>query len=115
MLKQRRTAVDTVTAAFLSTEQYAEQTAASASRCIAVMIEQRAAANLPIDTGADALQLIAEGAELALKARQRFVAAHKHLSALPASIGIHAYGTGDCPPNEAQLGGNAALRVVVSA
>lgn len=57
MLNERRLAVETVAAAFLPTEHAAEQTAILGARCIAAMIEQRVAAGLPLDTGAEAFAL----------------------------------------------------------
>lgn len=60
MLNERRLAVDTVAAAFLPTERAAEQTAILGARCIAAMIEQRVAAGLPLDTGAEAFALVTD-------------------------------------------------------
>lgn len=101
MLNQRRLAVETVTAAFLPTERAAEQTAILGARCIAAMIEQRAAANLPLSTGAEALSLVADATFQALRLRETLIAAHGLLAMLPASIGITAFGGDTCPPNTA--------------
>lgn len=103
MLKERRAAVETVTAAFLPTEHAAEQVAILGARCIATMIEQRRAAHLPLDTGAEALSLVSDAMFQALKLRETLVAAHVLLAALPASIGITAFGGDTCPPNTASV------------
>ena len=100
MLKERRAAVENVAAAFLPVEKAAESTAALGARCIATMIEERAKANLPINTGADAIALVADAVNLSLAARAKFIEAHALLGRLPDEIGIRNYGGDNCPPNE---------------
>jgi hypothetical protein len=100
MLNERRLAVETVAAAFLPTERAAEQTAILGARCIAAMIEQRGAAGLPLDTGAEAFALVTDATFHALKARAALINAHQLLATIPASIGIKSYGGDECPPNE---------------
>lgn len=112
MLKERRTAVENVKAAFLPAERAAETTAAMGARCVAIMIEERANANLPIATGAAAMGLVADALQLSLAARSKFVEAHLLLSRLPSEIGIAAYGGDECPPNEAFKSIEPALRSV---
>lgn len=112
MLKERRTAVENVKAAFLPVERAAETTAAMGARCVAVMIEERAKANLPIATGAAAMSLVIEALQLSLAARAKFVEAHLHLSRLPTEIGISSYGGDECPPNEAFTSTEPTLRSV---
>lgn len=100
MLNERRLAVATVTAAFLSTEQAAEQTAILGARCIAMMIEQRIAANLPLNTGSEARSFVVDATFNALKVRAALLNAHLLLADLPASLGVTSYGGDECPPNE---------------
>ena len=94
MLKERRAAVENVTAAFLPVERSAEATAALGARCIATMIEERAKANLPIGTGADAIALVADAVQLSPAARAKFVEAHRLLGQLPSEIGVRSFGGG---------------------
>lgn len=112
MLKERRTAVENVKAAFLPVEQAAEATAALGARCVATMIEERAKANLPIATGAVAMGLVTEALQLALAARAKFVEAHLVLGTLPGEIGVTSYGGDECPPNHAFTLGEPMLRSV---
>lgn len=112
MLKERRTAVENVKAAFLPVERAAETTAALGARCVATMIEERAKANLPIATGAAAMGLVTEALQLSLAARAKFVEAHLLLSTLPGEIGVTSYGGDECPPNEPFTSAELKLRSV---
>ncbi|WP_380784820.1 hypothetical protein [Sphingomonas sp. R86521] len=115
MPKTRDSAVNNVKSVFLPAEKSAESAAAHGARCIAVMIEERARARLPLDLGADALDHVVKGTNLAIEARRHFLTAHALLATLPGEIGATvAYGPDDCPPNQAQLGTDHAptLRVV---
>ena len=113
MLKERRAAVDNVKAAFLPVERSAEATAALGARCIATMIEERASANLPLNTGAAAIALVADAVQLSLAARAKFIEAHELLGRLPSKIGVKNFGGGECPPNEPFT--SAELRLVPAA
>ncbi len=112
MLKERRTAVQNVKAAFLPVERSAETTAALGARCVAIMIEERANANLPIATGAAAMGLVTEALQLALAARAKFIEAHQVLGQLPSEIGVSSYGGDECPPNHAFVSSEPTLRSV---
>ena len=107
MLKQRRQAADTVTADFLKAEAAVDQAALLAASCVSTLLQQRIAANLPVGTGVDALQLISEAQMDIVNARQRFIAAHRALVTVRRDIGLgQFYGFGDeseCPPNEGAL------------
>lgn len=100
MLKERRAAIDAVRSAFLPVERSAETTAALGARCIATMIEERAQANLPLATGADAIAMVADAVQLSLAARAKFIEAHAMLGRLPDELGVRGYGVDDCPPNK---------------
>jgi DNA-binding CsgD family transcriptional regulator len=119
MLKERRQATDRVTADFLKAEAAVDQAASLAASCVATLLQQRAAAKLPVATGIAALQLVADASSDLIKARQRFVDAHHALVAVRSEIGLgafYAYGDeGECPPNEGALRDDARLHLVVAA
>lgn len=119
MLKERRQATDTVTVDFLKAEAAVDQAAQLAASCVATLLQQRAAANLPVATGLAALQLVAEASSDIIRARQRFVDAHRALVSVRSEIGLGAfYGYGDegeCPPNEGALRPEAPVRLVAVA
>lgn len=99
MLKQRREAVAQVSADFLKAEAAIDQAARRAAACMATMLDQRAAANLPLRTGLKALELMSDVSALLIKARQLSIDVHGELAMLPAEIGIHNYGdVSECPP-----------------
>lgn len=107
MLKERRRATDTVTADFLRAEAAVDEAAQLAATCVSTLLQQRVAANLPVGTGSAALQMVAEASMDIIKARQRFVDAHRALVEVRRDIGLgQFYGYGDvseCPPNEGAL------------
>lgn len=107
MLKQRRQATDTVTRDFLRAEAAVDEAALLASTCVATLLQQRVAANLPVATGSAALQLVSDAASDIIKARQRFVDAHRALVGVRTEIGLAAYygygDEGECPPNDGAL------------
>lgn len=104
MLKERRQATDKVTADFLQAEAAVDIAAQLAASCVSTLLEQRAAAGLPVSTGGAALQMVAEASMDIIRARQRFVDAHRALVEVRRDIGLgQFYGYGDvseCPPNE---------------
>ncbi len=115
MLKQRRAAADAVKAAFLPAEQAQDAAALAAARCLAVALEARVSANLPLGTGLDAIAHLARGAALAVEARQSMIEAHRQLALLPAELGLAVVGwgeTGDCPPLEVSGEAKPQLRSV---
>ncbi len=107
MLKERRRATDAVTADFLRAEAAVDEAAQLAATCVSTLLQQRVAANLPVSTGTAALQMVAEASMDIIKARQRFVEAHRALIEVRHDIGLgQFYGYGDvseCPPNEGAL------------
>lgn len=102
MLKERRHAVDTVAAQFLKAEAAADEAALLASECVSTFMRQRIAANLPIGTGTDALQLMSDAASDLMRARQRLIEAHGALVDTKGAIGLRGYGDEGCPPSTAQ-------------
>lgn len=119
MLKARRTATDTVTAEFLQAEAAIDHAAQLAASCVATLLQQRAAANLPVSTGTAALQLVSEASTQIITARQRFIEAHSALVAVRREIGMgQFYGFGDegkCPPNEGALRVETPVRLAAVA
>ena len=111
MLKQRRDATDAVTKIFLKAEAAVDEAAMLAATCVSTLLQQRVAANLPVGTGAAALQMVSQAAFDMINARQRFVEAHRALVDVRHDIGLgQFYGYGDtaqCPPNEGTLRGAA--------
>lgn len=113
MLRERRTAVALVHDLFVPTERHLETTAMAAASLVATMIEQRQAANLPIETGADELVMISEGAMYAVKAFASFAKAHQGMRKIPASIGVPlGFGDDACPPNSPYTGVTGVLHSV---
>lgn len=116
MLKERRLAADLVTSRFLAVEKAVDQASASAATCLATMLEQRAAANLPIATGADALTLVAEATSDLMLARRKLIDAHGALARTRDGIGLRGYGDqSECPPDVVQpMGRNPQAMTLVA-
>ena len=114
MLKQRRDAATAVAHDFLAAERAVEAAAEHAAKCIGTMVEQRAKANLPLDIGAEALVLLAEGLNDMLAARRKVFEAHRHLAALPAALRMPpmAFGDTGCPDEALEPSGARRLTVV---
>lgn len=102
MLNERRRATDTVTVDFLKAEAAVDEAAQLAASCVSTLLQQRLAATLPLGTGSAAIQLVADASMDMMKARQRFVDAHRALVEVRHDIGLgRFYGYGDvsdCPP-----------------
>lgn len=81
MLKERREAVENVTAAFLDMERTAEESLILGAGCVLTMLEQRRKAKLPIETGADALALVGQGVAHSAAAFASYAKAHPGLTA----------------------------------
>lgn len=116
MLNERRRATDAVTADFLKAEAAVDEAAQLAATCVSTLLQQRQAANLPVGTGTAALQMVAEASMDIIKARARFVEAHRALVEVRRDIGLgQFYGYGDvseCPPNEGALRDTPRLSAV---
>ena len=98
MLKERREAVARVTADFLQAEAAIDQAARHAVACVSTMLDQRATARLPLDTGLRAIELMNEVTALLVKARQLAIETHGALAVLPEQIGVRGFGdTSPCP------------------
>lgn len=114
MLKERRHAVDQVRHDFLKAEAAIDRAAIDAANCMASMLQQRAMANLPLGTGAKAIQLMNDMAGLIVQARQLAIDVHGELAMIPDEIGVRSYGdTSPCPPVAIEAAPTAPnLRVV---
>ncbi|MES1972942.1 MAG: hypothetical protein V4472_10835 [Pseudomonadota bacterium] len=114
MRKARVAAVTAVKQEFLTAEQAQDDATISAARCVATMLEARRDANLPLNTGIEALAEMSRAVTLSLEARACIIRAHPMLAALPGQIGITGYGDGlPCPPVDAPSGEDRApLRAV---
>ncbi|HXH14878.1 MAG TPA: sigma factor-like helix-turn-helix DNA-binding protein [Sphingomonas sp.] len=119
MLKKRRDATDRVTIDFLKAEAAVDHAAMLAASCVSTLLQQRVAANLPVGTGAAALQMVSQASFDMINARQRFVEAHRALVDVRSEIGLgQFYGYGDtvpCPPNEGALRTDAPARLAAVA
>lgn len=119
MLKQRREATDKVTGDFLKAEAAVDHAAMLAASCVSTLLQQRAAANLPVGTGVMALQMLSQASLDIINARQRFVEAHRALVDVRAEIGLgqfYGYGdTAECPPNEGALRADGPVRLAAVA
>lgn len=110
MLRERRQAIAAVAADFIAAEKAIETAAECAARCVATAIEQRAKANLPLNTGVEALQLIADALNGTLAARAQIIAAHKLLAEIPKELRIPmGYGDTGCPGERAEAGGHLSV------
>ncbi|WP_342250111.1 hypothetical protein [Sphingomonas sp. OTU376] len=103
MPKTRIEAAQAVAQAFFPAEQAAQDSAAQGARCIATIIEQRIKAQLPPQTGAEALALIATATGQAVAAANSFADAHKLLAGLSEDLGIPLTFGPDCEPNATKL------------
>jgi DNA-binding CsgD family transcriptional regulator len=113
MLRERRNAADRVASDFLKAEAAVDTAAMLTASCMTTLLRQRIAANLPVGTGAAALQMMSQASFDIINARQRFVEAHRALVDVRAEIGLgqfYGYGdTAECPPNEGALHAAADL------
>ena len=107
MLRERRRAADRVANDFLEAEAAVDKAAMLAASCMATLMQQRVAANLPLGTGAAALQMVSQASFEMVAVRQRFIEAHRALVDVRTEIGLgqfYGYGdTAECPPNEGAL------------
>jgi len=112
MLKQRRQAAERVAEDFRKVEAAADEAAMLAATCVSTMIEQRAAANLPVATGLDAIKLMMDATADLVAARRKLMELHGELVLVRNGIGIKGFGdTSECPP-AAELDKSSHLRVV---
>ncbi|MEG8056817.1 hypothetical protein QP150_08790 [Sphingomonas sp. 22L2VL55-3] len=107
MLRERRRAADRVANDFLEAEAAVDKAAMLTASCVATLMQQRVAANLPLGTGAAALQMVSQASFEMVAVRQRFIEAHRALVDVRTEIGLgqfYGYGdTAECPPNEGTL------------
>ena len=107
MLRERRRAADRVANDFLEAEAAVDKAAMLTASCMATLMQQRVAANLPLGTGAAALQMVSQASFEMVAVRQRFIEAHRALVDVRTEIGLgqfYGYGdTAECPPNEGAI------------
>ena len=115
MLRERRRAADRVANDFLEAEAAVDKAAMLTASCMATLMQQRVAANLPLGTGAAALQMVSQASFEMVVVRQRFIEAHRALVDVRTEIGLgqfYGYGdTAECPPNEGALRVAADLKM----
>jgi hypothetical protein len=101
MLNDRLNASRQIANDFRQAEEAADRAAALTAACMATMLKERAAANLPLGVGLDALQLVTNAAAGLVRARQDMIEAHRALVSARDDIGLRAYGdTSECPPTD---------------
>jgi hypothetical protein len=101
MLNERLAAVKAVKSDFLTAERAQDDAAIAAARCVATMLEVRRASNLPLGVGLDAIAAMSRAVTLSIETRASLIKVHPMLAALPAELGVSAYGDGmGCPPTE---------------
>lgn len=88
MLKERRSAAESVASGFLMAEHAADKAAVLAAGCISTMLVERGNANLPIGTGLEAIRLVTEAASDLIRGRQRMIEAHRLLADVRDEIGL---------------------------
>lgn len=92
----RRALPQTIAEAFLPLEESADQTAAQALRCMAVLLEARRSAALGVTDGEEILAMINEGCNLAFQAQAVIRRAHAQMVPLAEQLEITA-GPPECP------------------
>lgn len=99
MLKERRAAVDLVSAAINPAEAAADMAALEISRTVTAILEARQQAKLPLSTALGPLRKIARALDLSIESRQELIEAHPLLDMAAREIGIdpRSYGK-DVPP-----------------
>ena len=113
MLKQRREAVQRVAADFRKLEAAADQAAFLGAECLRTMIEMRAHASLPVNTGLAEIQMVMDATADLVRVRQKLIETHASLALLPDSIGVRGFGdSSECPPQALHDSAPARLRVV---
>ena len=114
MLNERLAAVKAVKSDFLTAERAQDDAAIAAARCVATMLEVRRASNLPLGVGLDAIAAMSRAVTLSIETRASLIKVHPMLAALPAELGVSAYGDGvGCPPTEGSADeSRAPLRAV---
>jgi len=114
MLIKRLNAARQVRADFLKAEAAQDVAAIEAMRCVLTALEQRSAANLPLNIGLDALARLNRAAQLSLEARNEMILAHPEMAQLPAQIGLErmAGDVGECPPIPKAMHEEGNLRLV---
>lgn len=113
MLNKRLAAVKAVKSDFLTAERAQDDAAIAAARCVATMLEVRRASNLPLGVGLDAIAAMSRTVTLSIETRALLIGVHPMLAALPAELGVSAYGDSACPPVDSPTGeARAPLRAV---
>lgn len=101
MLKQRRAAADDIRSKFLAAEVAVDEAAIRTAESLHAALAGRAAANVPLSTGLDAIEMLTRGCIQAVEARRTLIEAHRIMAPIPAEIGLGVVGygqTSDCPP-----------------
>lgn len=114
MLSQRRRAADLVTEQFLKAEHSVDAAAQLAASCVSTLLQQRAEANLPVNTGLEALNLISQATSDLIRVRQRFIEAHGALVAVRSEVGLgFLYGDeSECPPSTGESSDRGIVKLV---
>jgi hypothetical protein len=100
MLNQRLAAAQSVAEAFRPAEEAIDQAAILATRCLATMMEARAASGVPLNTGLDELARMLALSTRLIEARREVIALHPDLAAIRDAVGLRAwFGDSDeCSP-----------------
>lgn len=106
MLKQRREAAQKIAVSLLSVEKASQTAMVAAAEFNTVMLTARAAANLPVVMGQDALDSAAAAYASFAQGMRHIVDAHHRLRDAQTQIGLGQLGarelgfgdTSDCPP-----------------
>lgn len=110
-------AAEAVYAEFMPAEAAADVAAARTARLLATVLEQRAAADVAIGSGAVLVRKLAKSLAAQIEAREEFIMAHKLARALPAELGIDAISYGDterCPDATGSAPRRGVVRLAVA-
>lgn len=114
MLNQRHEVARSIAAELLPAEREVDSAIVRNSKLAIAVVEGRRKCNLPLSTGQEGLNMIANATVRLVEARDFLAQAHSALRATQDEIGLNAFSYGDlseCPPSTGQAG-TAPLTIV---
>ena len=111
MLNQRHEAAQAVARELIPAERDLDAAILRSARLTIAVIEGRKSAKLPLASGQDGLQLVANASSKLVEARGLLVEAHCAFRATQSEMGLDAFSYGDiweCPPSTPKTGSLSA-------
>lgn len=106
MLNQRHSAAQAVAQELFPAETSVEDAIVRNAKLAIAVVEGRRAAKLPLATGQEALDLVAQANVRLCEARGFLAEAHRAFRDTQVEVGLRAFSFGDlqeCPPSKAEL------------